>query len=51
MRNIFRSQQPGLGGYIWLSAFAAAYLLLAGLVLAPQALIGLTQPQIEIRND
>jgi hypothetical protein len=51
MRTIFRSQHPGLRGYIWLSAFAAAYLLLVGLVLAPQSLIGLTQPPIEIRND
>lgn len=51
MKRLFRTQTPGLAGYAWLAAFAAAYLLLAGLVLAPQSLLGLGGAQIETRHD
>ena len=51
MKRLFRTETPGLTGYVWLAAFAAAYLLLAGLVLAPQSMISLTHSQTETRHD
>lgn len=51
MKHLFRNQSPGFAGYAGLAAFAAAYLLLAGLILAPHSLIGFVSPQVETRHD
>lgn len=51
MKHLFRNQSPGFAGYAGLAAFAAVYLLLAGLVLSPHSLIGFITPQAEARHD